>query len=120
MKARTENDISGWFKFFLTGIIETAQNGVKTFEEIMALQKENEEIIKSMGSRSANALKVVTELYRLPVIDANKVATIANISPASAYTLIRQLEDHGILSEVTGSKRGRIYMLRKYFDIFDK
>lgn len=120
MKARTENDISGWFKFFLTGIIETAQNGVKTFEEIMALQKENEEIIKSMGSRSANALKVVTELYRLPVIDANKVATIANISPASAYTLIRQLEGHGILSEVTESKRGRIYMLKKYFDIFDK
>ena len=120
MQAREKNDISRWFKFFLTGIIETAESGVKTFEEILLLQKENEEKIKSLGSRSANALKVITELYKLPVIDANRVASITGLSNASAYTLISSMEKCGILSEVTGGKRGRVYMLKKYFNIFNK
>lgn len=120
MKVRTENQINSWFKFFLTGIIETAENGVKTFEEILSLQKENEDKIQFLGSRSANALKVMTELYKHPIIDATKVAEITNISMASAYTLILKLEELDILSEVTGGKRGRIYILKKYINIFNR
>lgn len=119
MNARENNDIISWFKFFLTGIIETAENGVKTFEQILALEKENEEIIKTLGSRSANAFKVVTELYKRPIIDANKVARITGLSPASAYSLISSLEKCNILTEVTGAKRGKIYIQKKYFDIFN-
>ena len=84
------------------------------------LQKENEEKVKSLGSRSANALKVLTELYKRPIIDANMAANIAEISTASAYTLISNLEKCGILSEVTGGRRGRIHILKKYFDIFNR
>lgn len=109
----------GYYRSFQPNFI-TAENGVRTFEEILLLQKENEEKIKSLGSRSANALKIVTELYKLPIIDANKVASITGISNASAYTLISSMEKCGILSEVTGGRRGRIYMLKKYFDIFNK
>ncbi|MCD8176447.1 MAG: Fic family protein [Tannerellaceae bacterium] len=39
MKARTENNITEWFKFFLQGVIATAESGVQTFENLMALQK---------------------------------------------------------------------------------
>ncbi len=118
MKARLENDIEGWLKFFLKGVVETAENGVKTFEEILLLQKEYEECIKLLGSRSANALKVVTELYRKPIMSAMNVADIAGISLASSYKLIEELEKLGILKEITGGKRGRIYVLKKYLDIF--
>ncbi len=120
MRVRIDNDITDWLRFFLTGIIETAENGVKTFEEILNLQKEYEEKIRSLGSRSANALKVLTELYKSPITDANAVADIAGISAASAYTLIANLEKIDLLSEVTGGKRGRVYILKKYFDIFNK
>ena len=120
MHVRVDNNIIDWFRFFLTGIIETAENGVKTFEEILSLQKENEDKVKLLGSRSANALKVLTELYKRPITDANMVAGIADISTASAYTLIANLEKIGILSEVTGGKRGRVYILKKYFDIFNR
>ena len=119
MHVRVDNNIIDWFRFFLTGIIETAENGVKTFEEILSLQKENEDKVKLLGSRSANALKVLTELYKRPVASANWIAKIAEISIASAYKLIRSLEEIGILSEVTGGKRGRIYILKKYVDIFN-
>lgn len=120
MAVRMENDLNSWLKFFLTGVIETANNGVKTFENILALQKENEDKIKTLGSRSANAMKVITELYKKPLADANMVANYANISIPSAYTLITNLEKLGILSEVTGGKRGRVYIFKKYFDIFNR
>lgn len=118
MKVRFENDIEGWFKFFLQGVIETAENGVKTFEEILLLQKEYEECIKQLGSRSANALKVITELYKKPIIDANQVSSITGITQASSYKLIEELEKLDVLKEITGGKRGRIYILKKYVDIF--
>lgn len=119
MEVRKKDNIDYWFSFFLKGIIETAEHGVKTFEKILILQKENENSIQLLGSRSANALKVVTELYKQPVINAARVAEIAEISLASAYTLISELEKLNILREVTGGKRGKVYILKKYIDIFD-
>lgn len=120
MRARTENDMDAWFCFFLTGIIQTAENSVRTFEKIMRLQKENEEKVQSLRSRSANALKVLSEMYRTPIMDAGTIARTAGITPASAYTLIAKLEELGLLEETTGGKRSRMYVLKKYFDIFDK
>ena len=99
-------------------VIETAENGVKTFEEILLLQKEYEECIKQLGSRSANALKVITELYKKSIIDAAQVSTITGISQASSYKLIEELEKLDVLKEITGGKRGRIYILKKYVEIF--
>lgn len=118
MKVRLENNIEEWFKFFLKGVIETAENGVKTFENILLLQKQYEECIKKLGSRSANALKVITELYKKPITDATNISNITDLSPASSYKLIEELERLGILKEITGSKRGRIYILKKYIEIF--
>lgn len=118
MKVRFESDIESWFKYFLEGVIETAENGVKTFEKILLLQKEYEECIKQLGSRSANALKIITELYKKPITDATQVSTITGISLASSYKLIEELERLNILKEITGGKRGRIYILKKYVDIF--
>ncbi|MCD8031258.1 MAG: Fic family protein [Bacteroides sp.] len=120
MKVRTGNDINSWFKFFLNGIIETAESGVKTFEDILNLQKSNEEKIKKLGSRSANALKLLTHLYKFPIINANQVSELTGISPASAYTLIQNLEKIHILSEITGGKRSRVYIFREYINIFNK
>lgn len=119
MKVREENNINDWLKFFLSGVIETTDNGVKTFEKILVLQKDIETKIQSLGSRSANALKVINELYIRPIIDANTISEITNLSLVSSYKLIAELLRVGVLKEVTGGKRKRIYMFRDYMDIFN-
>lgn len=116
---RTENRLNDWIKFFLKGIIDTAENGVKTFEKILVLQKKNENKIQTLGVRSANALKVINELYKRPITDAKSIAEIANISLVSAYNLISELQRIEILEETTGQKRKRIYIFREYMDIFN-
>ncbi|MCC8199664.1 MAG: Fic family protein [Tannerellaceae bacterium] len=118
MEARTKNNIDNWFKLFLKGVIETAENGVQTFEKLMALQKKYEEGISTLGSRSANALKVMNALYKHPLIDANKVVQVTGLTAASAYTLINELVRLEYLKEVTGGKRKRMYLLTDYIKLF--
>lgn len=118
-KVRSENDITQWLCFFLQGIIETAEKGVNTFNSILELEKENEAIIQQMGSRSANAMTVVKDLYIRPVIDAKRVSELCDITLQSAYNLIADLEDRGILSEITHGKRNRLYAMKRYMDLFN-
>lgn len=118
MRVRTENDIEGWVEFFLSGIISTAEKSVSTFDKILQLEKSYEISIQQMKGRSAKALKLLNELYKNPIIDANGVVSALAITPASAYTLLSEMERCGILKEITGGKRGKRYILYEYINLF--
>ncbi len=118
MRVREKNDLLQWFKFFLVGIVETAKNSITTFDNILKLQKEVEAQIRTLGSRTANAQKIVNYLYQRPIVDAAKVGELAEISAASAYKLVADLEQFGILKEITGGKRGKIYAFDAYLQLF--
>ena len=120
MGVRFGDDVASWVKFFLEGIIVTAEKGTAALNEILALQKEYEEIIKEMGSRSANALKLIGSMYQNPFIDITKTSNIIGQSFPTAKTLIESLVEKGILSEITGGRRGKKYVLSKYIKIFLK
>jgi Fic family protein len=118
MRVRDKNDLLQWFKFFLVGVIETARSSTTTFDNILKLQKQVESQLQTLGSRTANAQKVMYYLYQRPVVNAAKVAEAAGVSPASAYKLIADLERFGILKEVTGRRRSRMYVFDAYLKLF--
>lgn len=118
MRVRTHDDINQWFKFFLTGVIETAKNGVATFDGILQIQKSLDFKLKPLGSRVADARLVIDELFKSPIINAAKLERLIGKSPASAYKLIAELEEIGVLEEITGGQRGRIYIFKDYVDLF--
>ncbi|TGV00435.1 Fic family protein [Flavivirga rizhaonensis] len=118
MRVRTHNDLSQWLKFFLTGIIETAQKGVKTFDGILQLQRIIDEKIKTLKGRSTDAKLLIDYLYTKPIINATTVALVIDKSPASAYKLLRDLEFLKIIDEVTGAERGRLYAFSDYLNLF--
>jgi len=118
MLVREKNDISQWFKFFLVGIIETANKGIQTFDSILQLQKQVDLDIQKLGSRAANAQKITNYLYQRPLINAEKIVEVAGISYPSAYKLIDDLEKLEILKEITGGQRSREYIFEKYIDLF--
>ena len=115
---REKGDMVGWLSFFLNGVIETSEKGVKTFERILSLEKEYNEIVRSMGKRSANAMKLLEYLYQNPSVDAKKTAEICSITQQSSYNLIDDLVKRGLLVELTGAKRGRRFLLFNYFKVY--
>lgn len=118
-KVREKDDLNQWFKFFLVGIIETTKSGIYTFDSILKLQKEVEVKLQTLGSRSHNAQLILNHLYQKPIIDAQKVKKLTNLSSPSVYKLIDKLEKLEILTEITGAKRGKIYLFREYTKLFN-
>jgi len=118
MNVREKKNLDQWLKFFLVGVIETSKNGINTFDNILQLQKRVEVSIHQLGSRAAKANKVVDYLFKRPLVKAEKVSEIAEISMPSSYKLISDLEKMDILKEVTGGKRGRQYLFENYLKLF--
>jgi len=115
---REKNDLGQWYKFFLVGVIETAKNGINTFDNILQLQKQIDIDIQALGSRVLKAKKVIDYLYKRPMITADKVSEIASISMPSSYKLISDLEKLNVLTEKTGGQRSRVYAFDNYLNLF--
>jgi len=118
MKARIDNNITQWLKFFLVGVIETAQKGVQTFDAILKLKQQTELNIQTLGTRANNAQKILHFLFKRPMIDVNKVVEVTNVSKKTAYNLIADLEKLKILKEITGGKRDKLYVFDNYLKLF--
>ncbi len=118
MRVRTHNDIKQWLKFFLVGIIETAKNGIATFDAILKLKKEKEEIIQKNSTRSHHILNILDNLYQRPIINAQQVLEFTGVSMPTAYKIIDEMKQYHILKEMTGGKRGQIFMFDPYIKLF--
>lgn len=117
-RVREKNDIIQWFKFFLVGVIETAKKGISTFDSILKLQSEVNNKIQTLGSRANNANLLMNYLYQRPLIDAQKAKEITGLSLPSVYKLLEELQKLQILDEITGSKRGKLFLFRDYTKLF--
>ena len=119
-RVRKRNDLAQWFKFFLVGVIETAKQGIATFDAILQLQQDVDARVQPLGSRAENARAVIRALYLQPLTDAKRVVEVTGLSATPAYNLIGDLEDIGILREITGARRGRQYVFSEYLDLFTR
>jgi Fic family protein len=115
---RTSNDVEHWLKFFLTGVAETAAGSKQIFEGIVALRQRCEEQILQLGKRVTKGQTLLRELYSQPVMSANDIATKLGITHQSASSLIRSFEEMGILREITGRKKDRLFVFSEYLSLF--
>lgn len=117
-RVRESNDIGHWVRFFLQAVIVTAESGKKTFQQILALRHELDSEVVKLGRRAENARQLILYLYGTPAITVNKAMELLGINYVPANSLIAALADIGVLAEITGFQRNRIFILRRYIDIF--
>ncbi|UHQ98715.1 hypothetical protein HYG81_22385 (plasmid) [Natrinema zhouii] len=75
---------------------------------------------KQQSERSENILELVMRLFEDPSLDVNTAAEWLNVEYSTANRLIGQLEDDGILEELTGKERNRFYRASELFKIINK
>ena len=117
---RNSNDLLHWVKFFLTAVIETANSSKNTFLAIMVLREEVEQKILGLGKRAENAKILLMALYQRPMVSVNEAAELLGVSHQAANQLVKQLEVMGILEEITGYGRNRLYAFDRYLQQFSK
>lgn len=118
MRVRVSNDMIHWVRFFLRGVAETAAKGRDVFQQILKLRTECETAVTGLGRRSHNAQRLLTHLYRQPLVSAADVEKVVEVSTPTANALIRDLVKLGILREITGQQRWRSYMFHRYLSLF--
>lgn len=119
MLVRTKSDLENWIQFFLTGVIETALNSIATFQNIIKLRNEielNQLIL--LGRKQVDAKRLINELYKQPILEGTQIAELLGVHPSTANRLIEDFLKLGILEELTGYKRNRIYAFQAYIKLF--
>ena len=119
MAVRNKNNLLQWLRFFLVGVLETAENSIQTFHSIIKLRKriEEQEIVK-LGKRSPLAVKLLHYLFTKPILDAKEIAQVLAVNSSTAHRLIQDFERLAILQEMTGYKRNRLFIFEVYLKLF--
>ena len=116
---RTKNDMKQWIKYFLVGIAETAENGTQTLSRIIDLKARLEsDIISNFGRRANNAGLLLRHLLKKPVIHVNQVKDLTQSTYKTANDLVAEFVKAGILKEMTGQSRNRVFVFEEYLKLF--
>jgi Fic family protein len=116
--ARANNDLQYWVIFFLGAVIETAKKGTKVFSSILDLKQEMDSILPEFGKRQISVSLVIEHLFRSPVIVASRGFTIEGIAERTLRGILPLLVESGIIKEVTGRGRDRVYQFDRYLKLF--
>lgn len=120
MAVREGHHLREWLIFFLYGVEETAQRSVDVFRAILALKEriEREVLPRFSQRRQDNVQILMRQLYARPIVDVKGAAYRLGTTLNTAASLINDLVTHGILSEMTGRQRNRLFVFREYLDLF--
>jgi Fic family protein len=116
---RDEGDWESWLKFFLTAITEVSNEAADTARRIVGLRERHRAaIVDNFGRTAANGLTVLESLYSRPLISVSDIVEMAEVSFPAANNLMSRLVDHGILMEITGQARNRLFRYSEYVELF--
>lgn len=115
---RDRNDMDQWIIFFLSAVIETAKKSKNTFRKIISLRRVYEQRIIKNGRKIKLMNDLLLRLFSNPAIRVSDVSNLLGKSISTSNNLIKEMETMGILKEITGFSRNRIFILHEYLDIF--
>jgi Fic family protein len=117
MAIRYEGDWEGWLRFFLTGVATVAREAEQTARRIVELREQLRHATQS-ADMSVNAIKLLDHLFEQPVINVKAAQELLGVSFPAANGMIGDLQKAGVLTEVTGGRRNRLFRFDPYLDLF--
>ena len=115
---RTEGRWEDWINFFLQGVAEVADEAAQTARKFISMREEHRQLLVNMRRGSPGALALLESLYQKPVVTVATVAARIGVSGQSANLLTERFVELGLLKEITGQKRNRVFRYEPYLDLF--
>lgn len=119
-RVRTEGDWEAWLAYFAEAVTVTAGQAVDTVQRLDSMARENRDRIQSLGRATASALKIHHELLLRPIATSPGLSQRTGITPLTVNRTLEKLCDLGILRELTGQKRNRVFGYTQYLDILNE
>jgi Fic family protein len=115
---RQKGDWEGWIRFFLGGVVLTAREATETAEKLFELREAHRSTITE-NNLGQNGLKLLSHLFQRPLVNINLVASLIESTFPTASRLVSSFEDMGLLHEITGQKRSRMFRYEPYLALFE-
>ncbi len=117
---RETGDWETWIDFFLTGVDETARQAADTVALLLPLLQADRTRIYDLGRAAGSAPRVHEFMQKQPVVTSARLVTELNLSKPTANAALGQLLRLGIVAEITGQPRNRVYAYKAYLDILNE
>jgi Fic family protein len=113
----THGEWEPWFVYFCQGVEQEANQAISMLEKIDRIRADYRDKLKKSKS-SERAYRLVDELLGDPTMTIDRLGSLFSITFPTAKRMISEFEQLGILEEVTGGKRNRIYLATAVLDVF--
>ena len=119
-RVRTEGVWEDWLAFFAEGVEQTATEAVLTARRLVALSTEDRDRIKSSGRTASNMLLLHQALLEKPIASSASLATQTGLAAPTVNRLLDSLAALGIVREITGRQRDRLFSYEGYLEILSE
>jgi Fic family protein len=112
-EVRTGGDWEGWTDFFLRCVRESADDGANAAQRMFRLVSDDRRTLMNLGSVNVSAIRLFELLPEHPMVTASKAVELTASTKPTVNKAIESLVEAGILEEITGKQRDRIYVYRE-------
>jgi Fic family protein len=115
---RDAGDVEGWVRFFLEGVRDVAREGTETARRILLLREEHRGLVTTRLKNSTAGFQLLDRLFEQPVVTVQLVQRLLGRSYPAANDLVAGFVELGLLREITGGARNRVFQYDPYVAIF--
>lgn len=120
-QVRRTGDYEQWVTFFLQAFVDSAEDAIRTIDQLTALHDTNLLKFDTLTKRQrSSVLKVFTYLESNPIIDIQKTADFLKVSYNTVSKIVSILIEKGILEQTAKSGKAKIYSYTAYLNILRK
>ena len=119
-EVRETGNWEAWLDFFLTAVAEVATAAFDAATQIVAVFEEDRRTIAQGSLREASAFQLHDALKRAPFATAPTLKAKTGLAMPTVNAALADLVRLGVVAEVTGKRRGRVFAYRRYLAILSE
>jgi len=119
-QVRDTGDWEGWLKFFLDGLEDIALQATEAAREILEMIQSDRAKIAELGRGTGSALRIHQYLEKKPLAVIPEMVKVLKLSTPTVTAAVKNLEQLGIVREITGKQRGRVFVYDAYLEILQR
>jgi Fic family protein len=117
---RKTGEWEAWLDFFADAVETTANQGVAMVQNLLELARTDRKTIAQFGRAAESALAIHHVLMERPIATAGWIVKQTGITATTVYKSLDQLENAGIVRELTTKRRNRLFSYSGFIKVLDE